>query len=56
MVKNFLIVLKNLQQMHKNRIKKSNSKRAEATGDLIGNKISDKITSISNKKLVLIIK
>ena len=25
-------------------------KTAEATGDLIGNKIADKITSVSNKK------
>ena len=24
---------------------------AEATGDLIGNKIADKITSVSNKKI-----
>ena len=28
---------------------KSNSKTAEATGDLIGNKIADKITSVSKK-------
>ena len=26
-------------------------KTAEATGDLIGNKIADKITSVSNKKI-----
>ena len=33
----------------KNSFKKSNSKTAEATGDLIGNKIADKITSASKK-------
>ena len=33
----------------KNSIKKSNSKKAEATGDFIGNKIADKITSVSKK-------
>ena len=30
--------------------KKSSSKTAEATGDLIGNKIADKITSIGKPK------
>ena len=30
-------------------IKKNNSETAEATGDWIGNKIADKITSISEK-------
>ena len=34
---------------NKNCIKKSNSKTAEATDDLIGNKIADKITSVSKK-------
>ena len=34
---------------NENSIKKNNSKTAEATGDWIGNKISDKITSISEK-------
>ena len=43
MVKNFLIVLKNLQQ-------RAIQKTAEATGDLIGNKTADKITSVSRKK------
>ena len=42
--KDFLIVLKN-----EKKIKKSNSKTGEATDDLIGNKIADKITSISKK-------
>ena len=35
---------------NKNRFKKSNSKTSEATGDLIGNRIADKITSVSKKK------
>ena len=43
MVKNFLIVLK---KSTTDAIKTT----AEATGDLIGNKIADKITSILNKK------
>ena len=30
--------------------KRAIQKRAEATGDLIGNKIADKITSVSKKK------
>ena len=30
-------------------------KPAEATGDLIGNKIADKITSVSKKNLIIII-
>ena len=52
-VKNFLIVLKNLQQMQKKK-KKTASKRAiqktaEVTGDLIGNNIVDKITSVSKR-------
>ena len=51
MVKNFLIVLKNLW-CNKNCFKKRNSKTAEATGDLIGNKIADKIKSVSKKKSV----
>ena len=46
MVKNFLIVLKNLQQMQWKQHQKENGalikKTAEATGDLIGNKIPDK--------------
>ena len=34
---------------NKNHFKKSNSKTAEATGDLIGNRIADKITSVLKK-------
>ena len=49
MVKNVLIY-KNLQQMQKkNASKRAIPKAAEATGDLIGNKIADKITSASKK-------
>ena len=40
-------MLNNLPQMHLNYFKKSNSKTAEATDDLIGNKIADKITRSS---------
>ena len=48
MVKNLLIVLKICNRCNKNCFKRSNSKKkAEATGDLIGNKIADKITSVS---------
>ena len=34
----------------KNCFKKSSSETAEATGDLIGNKVADKITSIDKPK------
>ena len=34
---------------NKNCFKKSNSKTVEATGDLIGNRIADKITSASTE-------
>ena len=48
MVRNFLIMLKNLQQMHLNfRQKERFKKQEEATGDLIENKTSDKITTAS---------
>ena len=49
MVKNFLIVHKNLQQTQWKLLQKT----AEATGYLIGNKIVDKITNAakSSKKL-----
>ena len=40
-------MLNNLPQMHLNYFKKSNSKTAEATDDLIGNKTADKITRSS---------
>ena len=33
--------------MHLKLLQKSNSKTAKATGDLIGNKIADKITKVS---------
>ena len=36
--------------MQKTASKRAIKKIAEATGDLIGNKIADKITSVSNKK------
>ena len=45
MVKNVLIVLKKSTTDAKKAIQNT----AEATGDLIGNKIADKITSISKK-------
>ena len=46
-VRNFLIMLNNLQQMQiKNTSKRVIQKRAEATGDVIGNIIADKITKI----------
>ena len=43
MVKNILIMLKNLPS------KRAIQKTAEATGDLIGSKIADRIASISKK-------
>ena len=43
-------MIKIYNRCNKNKIKKSNSKKAETTGDLIGNKTADKITSISKKK------
>ena len=49
MVKNFLIALKIYSRCNKSCIKKSNSKKAKATGDLNGNKIADKITNVSKK-------
>ena len=51
MVKNFLIVLKKFTaDSIKTASKRSVQKTAEATGDLIGHEISDKITSVSKKK------
>ena len=44
MVKNFLIALKSLQQS-----KRAIQKTAEATDDLIGNKIANKTTSASTE-------
>ena len=46
-VRNFLIMLNNLQQMQiKNTSKRVIQKRAEATVDVIGNIIAHKITKI----------
>ena len=42
-------MLKNLQHTIETASKREIHEIAEATGDLIGNKIADKITSISNK-------
>ena len=51
MVKNFLIVLKKFTtDAIKTASKRAIQKTAEATGDLIGNKIVDKLTSVSKKK------
>ena len=47
MVKNVLIILNNLQQMQLKRLRKESLKTAEATGDLIGNKITNRITKFS---------
>ena len=49
--KKLLILLKNLHQMHWS-FNKSNTKRVEATEDLVGNKIADKITSYSKKPTI----
>ena len=46
--RNFLIMLKNLQQMHLKLLQKEViQKPAQATGDLTGNKIADRITKVS---------
>ena len=51
MVKNVLIMLKkSTTDAIKTASKRAIQKTAEATGDLIGNKIVDKITSVSKKK------
>ena len=50
MVKNFLIVIKkSTADAIKTASKRAIQKTAEATGDLIGNNIADKITSVSKK-------
>ena len=50
MARNFLIVLKNLQLVQKKTAsKRAIQKTGEEAGDLIGNKIADKITSVSKK-------
>ena len=52
MVKSVLIVLKkSTTDAIKTASKRPIQKNAEATGDLIGNKIADKITSVSKKKI-----
>ena len=49
-VKNFLIQLKkSAMDAIKNASKRAIQKTAEATSDLIGNKIADKIISVSKK-------
>ena len=49
-VQNFLIILKNFQQVHlKAFSKRFSQNHAEATGDLIGNKIANKITGFQKK-------
>ena len=51
MAKNFLILLKkSTTDAIKTASKRAIHKTAEATGDLIGNKIDDKITSVSKIK------
>ena len=48
MVKNFFIVIKNLQQMQQKLLQKREIQQtAEATDNLTGNKIADIITSVS---------
>ena len=40
-------MLNNLLQIHLKSLKRSNSKNRTTTGDLIGNKIADRITKVS---------
>ena len=49
MVKNFSIVLKNLQQVQYKLRQKEQFKKQPKNGDLTGNKIADKITSVSKR-------
>ena len=50
MVKNFLIAQKkSITDAIRSTSKRANQKTAEATGDLIGNKAADKITSVSKR-------
>ena len=54
MVKNFLIVLKIYKRCKKTASKRAIQKTAEATEDLIGKKVADKITNVwkeSSKEL-----
>ena len=50
MVKNFFIVLKIYNRCNKTASDRAIQKTAKTTGDLIGNKIADNITSVSKKK------
>ena len=53
MAKNFLILLKkSTTDAIKTASKRAIHKTAEATGDLIGNKIADKIASVSKKPMM----
>ena len=45
-----MTVQKIYNRCNKNCFKKSNSKNSRSNGDLIGNKIADKTTSVSRKK------
>ena len=45
--RNFLIMLNNQQQMHLKLLQKSDLKKAEATGDLTGNKMANKVKRAS---------
>ena len=47
MIKNFLIMLNNLQQMHLKLLQKIHSKNSKRTSDLIGKKIANSITKFS---------
>ena len=48
MSKNFLIILNNLLQMHSELLLTEIEKAAETTGDVIGNKIADKIKNLKD--------
>ena len=50
MAKNWWILRRNRNRCCKNRFKKVVQKNAEATGDVIGNKIADKITLLGKSK------
>ena len=53
MVKSFLIVLKrSTTDAIKTAAKRAIQKTAEATSELIGNKIAEKITNVSKKKSI----
>ena len=53
-MRNFLIMLNNLQQMHLKLLQNWQFKKiAEVTGDLTGNKIADRITKVSQKAQII---